>query len=199
MVGKLKIDMLYKPELGTEEQLWGDFTLTYCEDNNYEELHHTNTQLDKFIKWYVMSSPHIFSDLSIPLLDNKGYAEGIDKYLDELEGEFTSQIYNRLTMFNNINNAFGHPGEPDIYLVRRGEFGEISSFQGRKTHLQPIPRFKIGTWVYLFDLQDFVYQVRNTIFDFLDEVQVIEAGKDSKYIEVIVAMASTLNVLPKID
>jgi hypothetical protein len=37
------------------------------------------------------------------------------------------------------------------------------------------------------------------IFDFLDEVQVIEAGKDSEYIELIVAMASTLNVLPKID
>lgn len=145
MVGKLTISMIYKPELGYDRQLWGDFTITYKDDTGCEELHHTIVPVDNFIKWYVISSPYIFSDLRIPLINDNAYAESLEKYLKTFTGKQRTQIFTESTKFHNIYNAFAIPSEPDIYLVRRGEYGEASTFQTRKTHLAPIPRFKIGT------------------------------------------------------
>ncbi len=199
MAGKLKIDMTYNPELGNNKQLWGDFTITYNLNGKSEELHYTKAPLDKFIKWYIISSPYIFANLTIPLIENESYAECLRKYLDNFDGEKRLRIFNEATKFHNIHNAFIHPSEPDIFLIKRGEYGEISLFQGMKTYAEPIPRFKTGTWLYLFNLQNFVQETKKTIFSFLDDVKTKDAGKDSKYVDAIVKMTIALNTLPKID
>jgi hypothetical protein len=222
MTGKLKIDIIYyDPEIILAAEMWGSIRLSYHEENQIIPLFHTLQPLDRFVRWYLSASPHIFAEPPVPFVDGQSYSETVQNFLDEMynivwattdpiqrkafqEFDKIYTAYLKMETFHRFAEGFSVPEEPIIDIVRRGDVGEIS-FAVKVVHpysqnsptdmcwIQPSP------WVYTFDLQDFVDTTKNTIFDFLHEVQQNYINDKSKvYADKLAILALSLNHYPQI-
>jgi hypothetical protein len=223
MVGKLKIDMTYDPSIISRAEMWGNIRFTYHDEKQVIPLFHTREQLDLFVRWYLSASPYIFAEPPVPFVEGKSYAETVLRYLYDIddrqmatadpteskaikENDEIYKAYWRIGWANKFANGFdARPAEPILYLVRRGDIGEIS-FWAKNIHpyTQNSPKdarwLKQSPWAYTFDLKDFVATTKHTIFEFLDTVQQNYINEESKaYAYKLSIMALSLNHYPELD
>jgi hypothetical protein len=194
-MSRLTMQMIYKPDykphMEHERELWGTLILSLEDEILYKAL----APIDKFIRWYIIALPYILSEPPIPFAIGKSYSQNIVSHLDTLSSEERQRVFNKSSIFHNMNSAFGDPRQPNIHIVKRGTEGEISLLGQVHDDNSKNIVFKSGAWAYLFDLSDFVTSSKQTIIKFLEDAKAnSENAEVKKNIHHLLLMAESIQL-----